>query len=467
MATMSAPESGVAVRMYRLGYTGDCFLLAFRAADGAARYMLVDCGVYQATSGSADHMRAVVQDIAEATGGTLHVLAVTHEHWDHTSGFHYAKKLFDKLTIHDVWLAWTEDPHNDMARRLRDRRHAMALMIREAAARLQAAGDPMGAGLEGLLGFNGPGLGIRSTREQMAYVASLVERPKFCKPGQPPLSIPNVEGVSVWVLGPPQDEALLSRSDPRGSEAYEDTEMALNPDNAFFGAALSRGPTGMQLPFDEPLGIPMGDLHQRAEHAAFFEERYGSGEGAKNHPSAWRRIDADWLLRSGQLALDLDGDTNNTSLVLAIELVPGGRVLLFPGDAQVGNWLSWQSVAWSGAATGGEPVHGSDLLKRTVLYKVGHHGSHNATLRAKGLELMESQDLMAMIPVEEEHARSMDWEMPFEPLLRRLTEKTKGRIIRADRGVGQRPAHVRERDWERFLRRVTESELWVELVVGG
>jgi hypothetical protein len=44
---------------------------------------------------------------------------------------------------------------------------------------------------------------------------------------------------------------------------------------------------------------------------------------------------------AGRLALQLDSDTNNTSLVLAFELGKSGRVLLFPGDAQVGNWLSW------------------------------------------------------------------------------------------------------------------------------
>ena len=61
---------------------------------------------------------------------------------------------------------------------------------------------------------------------------------------------------------------------------------------------------------------------------------------------SWRRVDDDWLGYAGQLALQLDSDTNNTSLVLAFELSGGGDVLLFPGDAQVGNWLSWESLEW-------------------------------------------------------------------------------------------------------------------------
>src|SRR6266699_2202355 len=68
----------------------------------------------------------------------------------------------------------------------------------------------------------------------------------------------------------------------------------------------------------------------------------------------------------------LDSMTNNTSLVLAIELADGD-VLLFAADAQVGNWLSWQDLKWT---VGTSPVTGPDLLKRTIFYKVGHHGSH-------------------------------------------------------------------------------------------
>jgi hypothetical protein len=70
-----------------------------------------------------------------------------------------------------------------------------------------------------------------------------------------------------------------------------------------------------------------------------------------------------------------------------------------------------------------------------VFYKVGHHASHNATLREKGLERMTNRDLVAMIPVEEGRAKSLDWAMPFPSLLQRLEEKTRGRVIRADRNI--------------------------------
>jgi hypothetical protein len=69
----------------------------------------------------------------------------------------------------------------------------------------------------------------------------------------------------------------------------------------------------------------------------------------------------------------LDSSTNNTSLVLAIELRESGKVLLFAADAQVGNWLAWQDLQF---ADGKEvAVTNADLLARTVFHKVGHHGS--------------------------------------------------------------------------------------------
>ena len=104
-----------------------------------------------------------------------------------------------------------------------------------------------------------------------------------------------------------------------------------------------------------------------------------------NHEDAWRRIDHDWLGVSADLAIQLDKRTNNSSLVLAFEFVDTKRVLLFVGDAQVGNWLSWKDVH---GRSGTHTVTARDLLARTVFYKVGHHGSHNATLKQNGLELM-------------------------------------------------------------------------------
>jgi hypothetical protein len=145
---------------------------------------------------------------------------------------------------------------------------------------------------------------------------------------------------------------------------------------------------------------------------------------------SWRSIDADWLGVSADLAIQLDKRTNNSSLVLAFEFVDTRRVLLFVGDAQIGNWLSWQDVKWR---VGDATVTGPDLLARTIFYKVGHHGSHNATLKQKGLELMTQQDLAAFIPTNEKDAKKVKWgEMPFHEIVEELARRGNGRVIRAD-----------------------------------
>ena len=86
---------------------------------------------------------------------------------------------------------------------------------------------------------------------------------------------------------------------------------------------------------------------EEAKQNEFFRTYYGfddsvtaAGIGAEQRETrtdeAWRRIDDDWLGASGEFALQLDSYTNNTSLVLAFELVNTKKVLLFVAYAQIG-----------------------------------------------------------------------------------------------------------------------------------
>ena len=101
-----------------------------------------------------------------------------------------------------------------------------------------------------------------------------------------------------------------------------------------------------------------------------------------------------------------------------------------------------------------------------MFYKVGHHASHNATHRAEGLELMESPDLVAMIPVNHAMALKKKWNMPFPPLLQRLEEKCRGRVIRLDSPMEESVAAARKalrsEDVQRFQDALTETELYYE-----
>ena len=63
--------------------------------------------------------------------------------------------------------------------------------------------------------------------------------------------------------------------------------------------------------------------------------------------------------------------------------------------------------------------------------------------------------------------------MPFDPLLKRLAEKTRGRIIRIDKGVGNKPDAVSASQWKRFTDQVGQvsrddgKPLYFEYVVSG
>jgi glyoxylase-like metal-dependent hydrolase (beta-lactamase superfamily II) len=138
---MQPPESGITVRMYNPGF-GDCFLLALPAKDGDARYMLIDCGVHHRYPGGKERMRLLATDIAKATGNHLHVVVATHEHTDHLSGFEYGKDIFDNIEIDDLWLAWSENPTDPVAKHLKQ---VYGLQIRAVAAavnRLRLSNEP-------------------------------------------------------------------------------------------------------------------------------------------------------------------------------------------------------------------------------------------------------------------------------------------------------------------------------------
>lgn len=469
---MTAPAAGVKIRMYRQGL-GDCFLLAFATGAGRPFYMLIDCGVLLGTPDAGGKMRRVAESLRDSTGGRIDVLVATHQHWDHLSGFDQAREVFDEIDFGEVWVGWTEDPDNELAKRLRARRQAHLQALGAAARSLRAVGAaPKAETLEAVLGFFGDlGVDGRPSRIEAAldYVLGRGKPPRYRTPGET-VGLPG-STARVHVLGPPVDEALLMRSDPshKTSEVYE-KRLTLTEETAFFAAVLAAaGPLSpeerelrdLSFPFD---GVYRVDPEPAREDDFFQKHYYGEAGTPAEQEMAWRQIEGDWLNSADNLALQLDSDTNNTSLALGIELSPGGKVLLFPGDAQVGNWLSWHDL---------DTIDAADLLRRTALYKVGHHASHNATLREKGLELMERPDLVAMIPVDEKMAHRPKggnpdgWDMPFFPLLERLKEKTRGRVLRADSG---RPpaadlADLSDAEREAFAASCVETPLYLEITI--
>jgi Metallo-beta-lactamase superfamily len=443
--------AAIRIRMYRQGL-GDSFLLTFPGGE----HMLIDSGVLLGTADAQTKMKAVAANVVEVTGGKLDVLVATHEHWDHLSGFVQAQDVFEKLDIEEIWLAWTEDPADPLAQELRTHKKQALTAVSAAANHLAAAGDPDAAEtaerLQGLLGFFGDqaAAGGGSTDAALEWVKGRKAKVRYLRPGD---LLPAL-GLRVFVLGPPHDRALIKRSDPSKAhpEVYElaDTGPSLGLlaalDSLYHGGEAGRQPFAPWY--------KLGDAEAKAE--PLFHDCY-------DKPAlSWRTIEYDWLGAAGPLALKLDSDTNNTSLVLAFETAESGPVLLFPGDAQVGNWLSWESVTFADA----KGVTSGDLLGRTVLYKVGHHASHNATLREKGLELMTSPELTAMIPVNREMAKRKKWNMPFPPLFDRLNEKTMGRILDAELGQsGTKADALTAKQWKDFQKRCDVQPGWIDYTV--
>ncbi len=463
--TKSAPAGGVTIRHYCQGI-GDCHLLGFPKAEGGTFWMMIDCGVHSSVKGGAARIDAVVADIAERTGKHIDVVVVTHEHTDHTSGFLSARDRFAEFTFGEVWLAWTENGGDPQAREL-DRYKEQALAaLQLTSQRLDGARglsenlSALRSGLDALMGFSFGAKGDRVRATRNAAVAFADGRVRYCEPTDPPIEIPGLPNLRIYVLGPPRDPALLGIA-ARSSEMYHASASSGWPIASALAGAFAAGGASIAdgediaSPFDPNVGTELERIAASAaaavppdvpEAIAGFARAHYFGPMADPAPAmqsrqpktpkaaafdqSWRRIDLDWLGVSADLAMQLDNRTNNTSLVLAFEFKDSGRVLLFAADAQVGNWLSWQNTRWTvDSAT----VTGPDLLARTVYYKVGHHGSDNATLKEKGLELMASKDLAAFIPTNEEDAKKVGWgQMPFGSLLDALNDRCGGRVIRAD-----------------------------------
>src|SRR5262245_3714049 len=115
----SPAASRFRVRTYRHGL-GDCHLLRFAKSDGSSFHVLIDCGVVNRTKNPVPLMTRVAQDIAKECGGVLDLVVATHQHTDHLSGFKQASAVFDaqKLKMKRLWLAWTEDPKNDLGKKI-------------------------------------------------------------------------------------------------------------------------------------------------------------------------------------------------------------------------------------------------------------------------------------------------------------------------------------------------------------
>jgi hypothetical protein len=498
---LKPPPDGAVVRMYRIGH-GDCFLIAFSGErPERPAYVLIDCGY---KPGSPDKLssqttaKEVGADIIAVTGGFVDLAIVTHEHQDHVNGLKPAN--FPGLKVGQVWFAWTENPKDDVANTLRKKFKDRLLGLIDARANLLGVGqnevaDGIGNFLElelgeGADGFNGR-QHLSAAGKDPATSANKIAM-KFlrgCSQGEPDYlyphgksrRVPGAAAAQVFVLGPPRDVDKIDDLDPIGEETFDDDDgahrMALDGQAALSRAKISPFPRRHVLPLEQAFAHP--------DFGEFFGTHYGADNTVVDDPvdgeeiptnATWRRLGKDEATDAGALALAMNNATNNASLVLAFELSKGGKVLLFAGDAQAGNWRSWSEEAFN---DDGKEVTAKDLLGRAVLYKVGHHGSHNATLNGRAeseqanLSWMAqgqyAEEFVAMITAVEKWAHQKpkpDWNHPLPSIKRALLAKAGGRVLQTDTGLQQTvPVGAGVSGWQSFLPRVSETPLYFDLTI--
>lgn len=442
------PITHADVRMYRIG-TGDCFVVKFFSDQDETFKLMIDCGAW---SGDKAVFEKHVKDLKAYVNNAVDVLVVTHEHKDHVLGFERCASLFTSgFTVGQVWMSWAEEDGDDLVEAWKKDIGQKKMALASAAGRLAAAVDQPGfqaemrsvhrggerlkahrrfsavlkdfTDLQMALGANGDYIGslagMKIVKEQICKKATGTPKVAYRKPGQIIENIAGLDGVRIYVLGPPRNQASITKEDSseEGETYAHNKELA--KDNAFALAVNEAGGPNAAgvLPFDAS--------HEAGPHDA-VRQAYAD--------SSWRRIDHDWLMAAGALALRINTGLNNLSLALAIEF-ESGRVMLFPGDAEYGSWESWHQIKWNENGRGkhddGTPKHlTEDLLNRTVFYKVAHHLSHNGTAKRKGLEMMTHKDLAAMATLD--YAVISDsWTstMPNAGILADLLTQTRGRLM--------------------------------------
>jgi hypothetical protein len=424
------------------------------------------------------------------TEGVVDLLVVTHEHLDHVSGFAQAEDEFDNIEIRNIWFAWTENGRDKLAQELKQKYGKVNASLKQACRLLAAMENKPEvtrqrlAALNGVLAFDGESAlavasaaagerdgGLGRAMDNLKRWAGELESPngtQYLKPGRclplPDAAASSFAGkVRAYVLGPPHDAAEIRHANPsaKNPETYEKKVScaAAMGSNWVWASAVAYHEESKESrksdvafdrsqPFDEPWRMPWSEAKKDER---FFIPSY-FGKGLENDI---RRIEDDWLWNGARaLALRVSNYTNNTSLVLAFELPQSGKVLLFAADAQVGNWLSWHDQDYT--SRDGQKVTAEDLLKRTVLYKVGHHGSHNATLRERGLELMLDPELTAMLPVEVVAAKRLRYHlMPLPGLVEALNKRCADRVLQLDKPFSGDRAPG---EWRGLIRPVASTE---------
>jgi beta-lactamase superfamily II metal-dependent hydrolase len=381
----------VSIRMYNVGF-GDCFLMTIPTTDGDRR-ILFDCGTMAKGNKSIDDVaKQVIGDLKPKK--RIDVVVCTHRHRDHITGF--AKPGWESVDVGEVWMPWTEDPDDPEATRIRNAQTSLAAALsRDAAARLASgalsadeedevrAFAELAANSEVLAeamdtlhnGFkDGPSIKRRFLPEMDKQTKKSISR----------FTTDLLPGVVIHVLGPSKSEEVIRNIDPPAGKSYLQLAAAF--------ADLEEGESAPR-PFSTDW-LADGELDPEDRKKI---QRFSHGF-------------------TSSIAAALDDAINGTSLMLILEIK--GKHFLFSGDAQWGTW----NAALSDTKM-------KKLLERVTFYKVGHHGSHNAT----PIEFVEEtidpdKKIVAMVSTR----KFGSWKVPKQELLDEMKARHV-QILRSDK----------------------------------
>lgn len=409
------------IRMYNQLDLGDCFLLNFKT-ETKEQFLLIDFGSYK--NGNEKREKIIAEDILKTAGDHDLTIALTHQHKDHLSGFLSAKDILKKKKVEKLWLSFLDSENSKQGQELRELTEKYWKKNQKIVSLLESKfTDPQ---VDKML-FQKKGFDLFAEGQIGGpAVSSLLEiaenKVEYLTPGDN-FFLPGLdEEVKVYVLGPPTDSKLLGKLNPVKDEEVTSLNASLEVANLDLSGTLMldalsslHAPQANRKDCDFPF-----NRQYRQNTDPLVMKRY-------NDPNNdWRRIDHEWLSEVGRLSLHMDKLTNNSSLVLAFELVRSKKVLLFVGDAQIGNWQSWFKVKFKDS-----DVSAQDLLARTVVYKAGHHSSENATLR-QGLNMMNEKELIILIPIDEKTSTGYHFKMLKGGMLAGYNRKSQGRVFRSD-----------------------------------
>jgi hypothetical protein len=409
---MATRPKSIQIRAYQVGF-GDCFLMSFVYGPEDKRHLLIDFGTTglrgrgKKSATPSHHMPLVANDIAKVCDGQLTAVIATHRHADHISGFGTDTRtgksgdIIKSLHPRVVLQPWTEDPdaRRDATHATRDSSRSRKSFAAGLAAKQQVAqmvydiahARPswMGPQLQRELSF----LGQENIKNESA-VRNLIAMGQakgatavWARYGSPSGLEKHLPGVKVTVLGPP---------DLRQTEKIR-TMRSKDPDQFWH---LLAGTGGSSNLLANGLGPSRSKSGRVPVEARWFRDRLEKMRGTQ-------------LL---EIVRSLDSEMNNTSVILLFEVF--GKKLLFPGDAQIENW----SYALEDAP---EAKRNRAALADVDVYKVGHHGSLNATPKKLLWEAFSKRGgkglhtLLSTLPGKHGKARNKT-EVPRRPLLAAL-----------------------------------------------